>query len=854
MSHSTLLTTLKQELQRQKLDLQQQYLSNRQPRIYFQQHTQLLERALSRLWQEYFAHQNMCLMAIGGFGRGEMYPYSDMDIAIITEKETIPELQDKISAFIQDLWDVHLMPAAKVGSVEQLCDSARQDLTSDTAFLEGRFICGRHQLAQKLLQQLDLQRNTSVFIDSKLLEQQQRELKVSRHDSMLEANIKTVPGGMRNIHTLLWLAKVQGLPPRIDSLIKNGILNRQEARLLLSCQKELAKIRIDLHLAADRPEERLLFDLQTKVARNMGYTDDEHSYASEKLMRTFYRSIKGINQLSDILLPMLRGRVSCALPRIIVNLDEHYYQLGNLLAVRDLELFRQDPGHIFQALEIIQKHNDLMGMAPKTLRAWWAAVHNINADFYHDPANRRRFLNFFKHGRGLTHLLRFSNLYGLLERYLPNWGKIVGLLQHDLFHIYPVDDHILMVLGNLRRLAMEEHSHEFPLASDLMRTFKPKHILYLAALFHDIAKGRGGDHALEGMADAHTFAQDHGLNKHEHDLLVWLVENHLYLSATAQKQDIQNPDVVSKFAQHIQTPERLKALYLLTVADIRGTNPKIWNSWKASLLEMLFKAALNHLQGNQPNHSVLINKRQQRAMHELTQLQHTPEAQQHLWQLLGQAYFVRYETGEILWHLPEIIGHEYEAQAHVRLSPKNHTMQIMVYMPNRPKLFAQLSYLFSQHKLNILAARAYVTEHNYILDTFILQFPATTLSADHRRLQKKIQTSLDRFVHNQLESHTIAATQPLGRRSRYQPIAPRISICEDDAEGWYSLNIITFNRHYLLANIAQVLSDFDISIRYAKITTLDERVEDSFLIYAPELIHTHQQLKLKTALLDQISN
>ena len=849
---ATLVTSLADKLKLHKQQAAEIYRRRKHPFVYFRQHTQIISEILTTLWQHFFAEQELCLLAIGGFGRGEMYPFSDVDMAIVSREPVSDMLQHQIAAFIQILWDIHLQPAAKVGTIDELCESARQDLTGDSALLESHYLCGSRQLATELIHQLDLQRDVAAFTEGKILEQSQRYTKASGEASLLEANVKTTQGGLRDIHTLLWLAKVQGLPPQIHDLMRNAILNRTEARLLLSCQKQLARIRIELHLTAKRAEDRLIFDLQTQVAENLGYVDDTNSRASEKLMHDFYRAIKGVKQLSGILVPMLRDRVYATLPRVVVELDEHYYQVGNMLAVHNLELFRHKPEHIFISLRIAQEHSDIIGLAPKTLRAWWAAAHQqVNEAFYQNPINRECFAGFFRHGNGLTHLLRFINLYGVLGKYLPAWEKIVGLLQHDLFHIYPVDDHILMVVRNMRRLAMERHSHELPFASTLMHAFERKHILYMAALFHDIAKGRGGDHAVKGVADARSFAKDHFLDAEESDLLAWLVEQHLLMSMTAQKEDIQDPEVVARFSNQVKTIERLTALYLLTVADIRGTNPKIWNSWKASLLESLYKAALHYLNGRQSNRQTAILDRRQQAMHELSQYQISESQQRELWHILGQAYFARHEWQDILWHLSKIINYEQQPQAHSQWLPDTNTLKVMVYMPNRPKLFTELASVFSEAGMNILTARAYITDHNFILDTFILQFPSGLSTADYLSIQNKTELALNQFVNGNL-SMSAATPASLSRRSRHMPIAPRITIDEEDNPGWYNLHIITANRRFLLANIAAVLSELNISIRFAKITTLDERVEDSFLVYAPHLADTQQQLQLKNALLDQL--
>ena len=331
--------------------------------------------------------------------------------------------------------------------------------------------------------------------------------------------------------------------------------------------KQLARMRIELHLVAGREEDRLIFDLQRQVAERLGYQDNESSIKSEQLMKQMYRATKTVKQLNGILLPMLKGRVFSSLPRIVYEIDDKYYQVGNAIAVRNVKLFKQQPHEIFNIIRVMQAHNDINQIAPRTLRAWWQAAQKIGPDFYADSENRKMFISMFRRGAGLTHILRFFNLYGMLGRYIRPWAKIVGLLQHDLFHIYPVDDHILMVVRNMRRLAIEAHSHELPFASGLMASFPYKTVLYLAALFHDIAKGRGGDHADLGVADAAKFAKDHFLTDYETDLLCWLVQDHLIMSTTSQKEDISDPEVVNRFCAHVNVlaalPHRRQTLAVM---------------------------------------------------------------------------------------------------------------------------------------------------------------------------------------------------------------------------------------------------------------------------------------------------
>ena len=851
MMNQELIDYTHQELLQRKSQIVAEYLHCRQASMFFKRYGAELDRCLGILWQESFVNRSMCLLATGGYGRQEMYPHSDLDLAIVCANELSPQDEQDIARFVQILWDIGLAPAAKIGSTVQLLQAAQEDLTSDTAFLEARFVCGNHKLAHEFVAGLSLQRDVAGFVEGKLLEQSQRHYKARGAASQLEPNIKTCPGGLRDLHTMLWLAKAQGLRPHFPTLVHEGILTRAEAGLLMHSHKQLARMRIELHLVAGREEDRLIFDLQRQVAERLGYQDNESSIKSEQLMKQMYRATKTVKQLNGILLPMLKGRVFSSLPRIVYEIDDKYYQVGNAIAVRNVKLFKQQPHEIFNIVKVMQTHTDINQMAPRTLRAWWQAAQKIGPEFYADSENRKMFISMFRRGAGLTHILRFFNLYGMLGRYIRPWAKIVGLLQHDLFHVYPVDDHILMVVRNMRRLAIEAHSHELPFASGLMASFPYKTVLYLAALFHDIAKGRGGDHADLGVADAAKFAKDHFLTDYETDLLCWLVQDHLIMSTTSQKEDISDPEVVNRFCAHVKTRDRLIALYLLTVADVRGTNPKIWNDWKAGLLENLFQASLRTLSGLGSNQRITASRRQQAALTLLDDMGHNERQQRGLWNILGPSYWVRHEKQEILWHVSKLIGRENEAQTHIQIDTELKSLKVMVFMPNAPKLFAQLCAIFSQHQLDIVAARAYVTGHQYILDTFRLLLPEGREVDEYPEIAALLQATLGHFILGQFIP--IPAPRSASRRIRHSHVAPRINLFEEDVikeSDVYVLNIVTANRRGLLANIAKILSDMDIGMIHAHVMTLDERVEDTFLLKSARLADTKTQLQLKQALQD----
>ena len=848
---TTLALSLSHDFLCGKQDLAVQYRSHQSVHLFFSGSLKLRQRLILELAQSLFSPQEISLIATGGFGRGEVYPFSDTDIAIILPDDFSGSLKNRSEEFIQALWDMGFAPAPKIGTIEELLLSAKNDLTGDTALMESRFLFGDEVAAQKLQKQLILQRDIVSYIDGKLSELEQRHAKSQGSGSLLEPNVKTCPGGLRDIHTMIWLAKVQGLPFDFASLVSQKILTRQEALLLVKSHQTLASMRIELHLAAQKCEDKLLFDWQNKIAQTLDLTDDSFSLKSEKLMKSFYRAVKTVRQLDGIILPMLKERVFAAYPRHFSLIDTKYEKHGRLIAVRDKNLFKKDEKQIFNIIRHIQDNPDIDGIDAQTLRLFWNAAQKIGRRFRKNPANRKLFVALFKNGNRLTQILRILNLYGVLGKYLPPFDRIVGLLQHDLFHIYPVDDHILTVVRNLRRLSKEEYAHEFPFASALMHNFKRKDILYLAALFHDIAKGRGGEHDILGAKDAQQFAIDHFLSKDDTDLLVWLVKHHLLLSQTAQKTDIGNLNNIAKFCQVVDNTEKLSALYLLTVADVRGTNPAIWNSWKAGLFENLFQAALQYLQGTKNNQMVVAGRRRQIAINELNLLNINEKEQKKLFHALGDAYFVRHQKADIRWHLQHIAKHPNTACYALRHND-DRLLQVMVYMPNAERLFVGLCQIFSHFRLDIVQARAYLTDHDFILDTFLLYPPPMTDDEEYQEIEENLKEKLQQFIAGQrLLENAQAPKTLINRRAKHQPIATTVSIDESD-DGRFTLYVITQNRPYLLATIADTLYTMGIQIKHAQINTLGERVEDSFLIEAPILTETKNRTLLKNTLLQKL--
>jgi [protein-PII] uridylyltransferase len=626
-----------------------------------------------------------------------------------------------------------------------------------------------------------------------------------------------------------------------------------EARELARHERLIDDLRIRLHYLTGRREDRLVFDVQTALASEFGLADTPSRRASEQLMQRYYRAAKSIRQLNVIVLQNLHARLFPAAVDV-QPIDADFQAVDELLDVKDEELFAKRPSAILESFLKLQQHPELKGMSAPTLRALWRYRTRVDAAFRRDPGNRARFLALLRQPRGVTHELRRMNQYGILGRYLPVFGRIVGQMQHDLYHVYTVDEHILMVIRNLRRFTEPQHAHEYPLCSRLISDFARPELLYIAGLFHDIAKARGGDHSHLGSKDARRFCRQHGLAAEDTDLVTWLVEQHLLMSLTAQKQDISDPAVIAAFAARVKTERRLAALYLLTVADIRGTSPRVWNAWKAKLLEDLFHAAQSQLTGRAATRKLddSLEARRSEAVRQL-RLYAIPEgAEQSLWRNLDSVYFQRHSADEIAWHARQLYyrvdGNQPLVRA--RLSRAGVGLQVMIYLPDQKELFARICSFFGNARLSILDAKVHTTRHGYALDTFTVHDPGNP-NAAYRDVISYVEFELKRV----LAERAPVAPPPIGRISRHLkhfPLTPEVRLFPDDKGTHYILELVAGDRPGLLARIACTLASANINVASAKINTLGDRAEDVFLIDGARLHDESALLRLETALYEQL--
>lgn len=869
----------------------------------------------------------VALVAVGGYGRGQLFPHSDVDVLLLLPGDGPPAalpvgtkaggdgrsedgrcavdgggsraaadvvdivdmpqtpLREVVEKFIGACWDAGLEIGSSVRTVAQCLAQARQDITVQTALLEARLVDGDAALLECLRSRCASMLHPREFFTAKMQELRQRHARFAHTPYALEPDCKESPGGLRDLHTILWVARAAGLGDSWQALAASGMATPLEARQLEHNEATLTHIRARLHTLAGRREDRLLFDLQARLATSLGLKDHIPPgqrmpvLASEVLMRRYYWAAKAVTQLLHILRLNLEERLFPD-PTPLRRIDSRFLDKGGLLEVADDTLYHRDRHAMLETFLVWQRTPGMRGLSARTLRALFNARALMDRQFRHDPANRVTFLRILQQPSGVTRALRLMNATSVLGRYLWSFRRIVGKMQHDLLHVYTVDQHTLMVVRNMRRFFIPEHAHEYPLCSQLASGWDKPWLLYLAALFHDIGKGRGGDHSTIGAIEVRRFARQHGMQMHDAELVEFLVREHLRMSLVAQKQDTSDPAVLRAFADCVGTQRRLTALYLLTVADIRGTSPRVWNAWKAKLLQDLFHATHRLLADPRaatqdrstiiPDPAAQVQARQQQALALLCGAPlasapglQDPVRQAHtawrdLWDRLEPGYFMRHEPADIAWHARALQAHLHTTRPIVcaRPSLEGEGMQVLLYTPDQSDLFARICGYFDRTGLGVLEARIHLTRTGHALDSFQLT-PAQPLTHDSMPAAGDTAFALldARLIENGL-AQAITATGPLrpplrrrpSRRVRSFPVMPSISLLPDDKACYWLLHITASDRPGLLYAIARVLSEHGLSVQLAKISTLGERAEDTFLIQGPALSHPTKRQEIEKRL------
>ena len=821
------------------------------------------DHTLQTLWSLADMPPQAALVAAGGYGRGELFPYSDIDVVLLLDDsaehcrvEDDPQLKAKIEQFISNCWDTGLEIGSSVRTVANCVLESAKDVTVQTSLLEARLITGNKKNFERLKKQLASVLDAKAFFIAKTLELRQRHNKFENTPYALEPNCKESPGGLRDLQVILWVARAAGLGKSWDELAKNGLATPFEVKQIKANEALLCLIRARLHLLANRREDRLVFDLQTAVATSFGYASQIDTNgrllrrSSEALMKRYYWAAKAVAQLNQILLLNIEERLNPnTYPLRVIN--ERFADKAGMLEVASDDLYVRNPHAILETFLLYESTVGIKGLSARTLRALYNARGVMTAKFRNDPVNRNTFRQILQQPQGITHAMRLMNQTSVLGRYLWVFRKIVGQMQHDLFHVYTVDQHILMVLRNVRRFFMAEHSHEYPMCSQLAAGWDKPWILYIAALFHDIAKGRGGDHSVLGCTDARVFCRQHGIGTQDTQLIEFLVSEHLTMSRVAQKEDLSEAEVIAAFAKRVGNERYLTALYLLTVADIRGTSPKVWNAWKGKLLEDLYRYTLRVLGGRAPDADAEVEARKREALTTLALHAEPFEAHKALWDTLDISYFMRHDASDIAWHARQLSRHVGKAKVIVRArrSSAGEGMQVLVYTPDAPDLFARICGYFDQASFSIQDAKIHTAKNGYALDTFQVVSPDLSDEFDHfRELAAMVEADLDRTL---TEPGPLPAPSMgrVSRRVKSFPVAPRVDLRPDDKAQRWLLSVSASDRVGLLYLIARILAKHRINLQLAKVTTLGERVEDTFLIDGPELQQNRAQIAIETELL-----
>ena len=799
---------------------------------------QILRAAWSRF--DWSKGADIALVAVGGYGRGELHPYSDIDLLILLDDSDHEIFRESIEGFLTLLWDIGLEVGQSVRSIAECAEEARADLTVITNLMESRTIAGPEHLRKKMLEvtRPDVMWPSKDFFLAKRNEQRQRHSKYNNTEYNLEPNVKRSPGGLRDIQTILWIARRQFGTLDLQAMVDQGFLTEGELSLLTAAQEFLWKVRYGLHMLAGRAEDRLLFDHQRSLAALLGYEDSDAKLAIERFMQKYYRVVMSVAELSDLVGQHFAEAIlweGDSGPSI--KLNSRFLVRDDYLEVRDPAVFKRTPFAILETFVLLAQHPQIQGVRANTIRLLRDHRYLIDDDFRSDIRNTSLFIELFKCKEGIHRNLRRMNRYGILGRYLPEFGHIVGQMQHDLFHIYTVDAHTLNVIKYLRKLTKPGVAEKYPLASALIERLPKPELIYIAGLYHDIAKGRGGDHSELGAVDAEQFCNRHKLPAWDTRLVVWLVQNHLVMSTTAQRKDLSDPQVIIDFAQQVGDETHLDYLYVLTVADINATNPTLWNSWRASLLRQLHTATQRALQRGLENplgREEQIRQTQRAALDELVRNGGDPDEAEQLWAQLGDDYFMRHSASDVAWHTAAILAHGEDNGPLVLIKETTQRefeggTQIFIYAPDQHDFFAVTVAAMDQLNLNIHDARIITSSSQFTLDTYIVLDADGTPIGDNRERIEEIRQGLIDAVRNPDEYLTIIQRH-VPRQLKHFAFPPQVTIHNDTQRPQTIIEIIAPDRPGLLARVGQLFLAFDLSVQNAKIATLGERVEDVFFV------------------------
>lgn len=801
---------------------------------------QFVDDLLSCCWQLYeWQDQALSMVAVGGYGRGELHPHSDIDILILGTEDALETNKEPLSQFITLLWDINLDIGHSVRSVKNCVEEAKKDISVATNLMESRLVAGAAQLFEEMIQATAPSEfwDSRSFFRAKWNEQIERHRKHGNSEYNLEPNVKSSPGGLRDVQMIGWIC-LRHFGIGRDNWIKEHFLREEEICLLEQGKDFLWQVRYALHMITGREEDRLLFDHQRTLAKMLGFDDDDTRLAVEGFMKQYYRWALALGQLNDVLMQYFDETILRACEAETIHEINPRFRIRNgHIEVTNDKVFEKNPSALLEIFVLMAHNLNIDGARASTIRLIRDHCYLINEEFRQDIRNKRYFMEILRAPRKVALQLRRMSRWGVLGNYLPEYGKVIGQMQHDLFHIYSVDAHTMEVVKNLRRFHYEDFKQRFPIGSRIINRLPRKELLYIAGLYHDIGKGRGGDHSTLGAVDAKRFCLRHGMNRRSTRLVGWLVENHLLMSATAQRKDISDPDVIREFAEQVGDETHLNYLYLLTAADINATNPTLWNSWRASLLRQLYvetKRTLRRGLDNPVNKQEWIDDTQQSAIEQLEALGFDEEEIWELWAKTGDDYFQREKVDDIVWQTEAIAQHYDHSEPLVLIKESGEIVsegvtQIFVHAKKEKALFALIASALEHLDLNIQDARLYQSGTGFTLDTFyVLENDGRSIGDNPERIEQILMTLKEQIKDPEQYVDIIQRRTP--RQMRLFSVPTETSLSTDTTKGYSILEVTTPDRPGLLARLGKIFIDNDIEIQNAKIATLGERVEDVFFI------------------------
>ena len=832
---TTLVSQLRSELSDVAGVIGQQFEASAPVTPLLEQRCSAVDQTLTQLWNACALDKtDIALIAVGGYGRGELFPSSDVDLLILLGQPN-NDSDAQVSAFVSSLWDLGLKIGHSVRSIDECLALAVDDITVMTTLLETRLLVGPSAVYDKLLSELDERDiwKSGAFFTAKLEEQTQRHEKYGLTGYSLEPNVKSSPGGLRDIQVIGWIAR-RHFGSALERLPTGEFLTKQELDLLMSGQDYLSRVRFALHHLTGRDEDRLLFEHQQTLARLWGF-EDGGKLAVEQFMQAYFRNVQAVSHVSALLVDIYQKTLLQAETSSATVIDEDFELIDDRISARRATVFTHNPSNLLRLFAVIGRDKRIKRIDPETTRLLRASADLIDKTFREDPVNRRLFRDVLSSPYSMTKQLRRMLRHGVLGRYLPEFEKIVGQMQFDMFHAYTVDAHTMQVIANSRRFLRADYTDRFPVTTRIAQRLRNPLLLFVAALYHDIGKGRGGDHSQLGAVDARLFCERHFFDEPDTELVVWLVKNHLFMSSFSQKRDISDPREIQRFAEHMSTEERLDYLFTLTVADINGTNPELWNAWRSSLLRHLYtetRRALRRGLANPLAREDVIAATKKAAAHLLEFRGFLDDELDSIWAARGNDYFLRERPEDIAWHTEAIADFDSNGTPLILLKQSSESLianatQIFVHTANTSNVFSRVCSALELLDLSINDARIYSGTDGATLDTFfVLKADGTPVDSDPDTLHL-IETA----IFKALTATSISTAQQRITRTLRSFLSPTaITFIEDEGRNLTIMEISSPDRPGLLAQIGQILDRSNIAIQAAKIQTLGERVEDVFFL------------------------